>query len=155
MGLDITAYRNIKRIGDYNPDYDWENGEFTLYPNNDFPGREDGIARGTYTATDSMDFRAGSYGGYNAWREQLAQLVGHKTARDVWGCPQPGPFVELINFSDCEGTIGPETSKKLAQDFSDFQHIADAHDDEWFIDRYNLWRKAFEMAADNGAVEFY
>ena len=36
------------------------------------------------------------------------------------------PFVELINFSDCEGVIGPEVAAKLAKDFADYEFSASA-----------------------------
>jgi hypothetical protein len=85
----------------------------------------------------------------------------------VWDNPdafQGKPFVELINFADNEGAIGPETSRKLAQDF-------DAHSDhfrqlmsteleqvtieaERFIELYNEFHRAFEVASDDGFVVF-
>ena len=61
----------------------------------------------------------------------------------------------MINFSDCEGVIGPKTSAKLAKDFAEFQAQADAHPDDWFRDLYTTWRRAFELASDDGAVGFH
>lgn len=179
MGLDITAYSKVKKIechfdaegdpidkvtGDY-LDYD-----FRAYANPDFPGRNGSIEHNAiYEADDCFGFRAGGYGGYNGWREELAKLaaypakphdrygtgnIQHRHDEGAWQATA-GPFWELINFSDCEGVIGPETSKKLAQDFADHQSKADAHQDEWFRDRYADWRKAFEMASDDGAVSFH
>jgi hypothetical protein len=72
----------------------------------------------------------------------------------AWGMSE-GPFWELIHFSDCEGTIGPEVSAKLAQDFARYQDQADAHPDERFRDLYATWRTAFEMASQGGAVDFH
>lgn len=172
MGLDITAYKGLV-LANGNDGFD-EVGELkdgfeSFYVNEDFPGRADDIkSRHAYTATDSFGFRAGSYGGYNLWREQLAQLAGWVPIQHTprWGEPyesyaaaawaaSEGPFWELINFSDCEGTIGSAVSKKLAEDFAKYQSKADKHYDDWFKQRYNHWRKAFEMASENGCVSFH
>lgn len=176
MGLAITAYKGLTKIdcvfdADREPidpetreaiDYD-----FMSYVNPDFPERAEGIeSRVVYKADDSVSFRAGSYGRYNAWREELAKLAGYPAvAYERYGqtsmrhdagawAALSGPFHELINFSDCEGVIGPVVSAKLAQDFADFQEKADSHNDEYFRSRYANWRQAFEMAAINGAVDF-
>lgn len=153
MGLDITAYESISRA----PDGDLEDLDLQrLYVNDDFPGRADELKDGVYLGCGrSVGFRAGSYGGYNVWRDNLAILVGHESAKAVWDDPKPGPFAELINFSDAEGTIGAAVSKKLAADFAEWQSKADAHADEWFRDRYRKWREAFELASLGGAVCFY
>lgn len=179
MGLDITAYSGITKLeavfdedGEpINPetrepvDYDlW------VYANHDFPGRADGVEdRALYKADGSFGFHAGSYSGYNRWRDELARLAGYpegtvtsygadrKTHCAACWDGQEGPFSELINFSDCKGVIGPAVSAKLAKDFAEFQKKADIFGWEnlWFKDLYNQWRKAFEMAANNGAVKFH
>lgn len=64
-----------------------------------------------------------------------------------------GPFSELINFSDCEGVIGPKTAAKLARDFAAFEAQAEAWGDD-FYDQYLNWEEVFLMAADGGAVAF-
>lgn len=153
MGLDISAYSNLKREDDQSKDRD--DCEIHILVNDDFPGRCDDVAEGYYAAGDELGFRAGSYGGYGAWRDQLARLAGNASAKAVWSDPKPGPFIELINFSDCEGTIGTAVSVKLAKDFADFQHAADTHPDEYFRERYANWRKAFELASKAGAVLFH
>lgn len=177
MGLDVTAYTKLiaaqgneafDETGELK--YDEENW-FQVYDNDDFPGRLEGLQnRHAYKSDeDTHGFRAGSYGGYNTWRNQLAELAGYpaipvdryKTgnvqSRHDEGAWQStsGPFWELINFSDCEGTIGPVVSAKLAKDFADFQEKADAHTDEYFKTKYADWRKAFDMAADGGCVDFH
>ena len=176
MGLDISAYRGIEKIDcvfdeDGDPidpatreyvDYDAR-----AYVNPDFPGRADGIEnKGVYKAEESMGFRAGSYGGYNQWREELAKLAGYALAdytiygtttqrhdAGAWAATG-GPFWELITFSDCEGVIGPIVSAKLAKDFQEFGERAKGIGG-YFYDRYQEWRAAFEMAADNGMVRFH
>ena len=162
MGLDITAYRNARKVegvevdsDGYPKDYDRFDlitGSEIDYTEKNFPGRTSGIVAGIYEAEDSFGFRAGSYGGYNSWRNQLAQVAGFRGDHDVWDNHSEGPFVELINFSDCEGIIGPKVSAKLAKDFADH---ADKAGDGYFRDKYDEWRKAFEMASDGGYVDFH
>lgn len=106
------------------------------------------------------------YGTYNGWREELAKLAGYPVqmreqyGREVesyctacWGGAQ-GPFSEQINFSDCEGTIGPVVSAKLAKDYAEFAEKAEAVDG-YFWEKYQEWQVAFQLAADNGAVKFH
>lgn len=180
MGLDITWYRRLTKAAPgegidpkYPDDYDYANGYKRLYKNNSFPGRADEIEdRAIYRAEESDGFRAGSYSGYNTWRDQLAELSGAYAetmpspgeyaygrmsfAAGAWRDEvTEGPFYELLNFSDCEGVIGAAVSAKLARDFAALQEKADAHPDEYFRAKYREWRKAFEMAADGGAVEFH
>jgi hypothetical protein len=152
MGLDISAYSNLKREDDQSKNRD--DYEIRIWINPNFPGRCDDVAEGYYTSEEDLRFGAGSYSGYNAWRDQLARLAGHADARAVWNDPKSGPFVELINFSDCEGTIGTAISAKLAKDFADFQHAADTHPDERFRERYANWRNGFELASKAGAIQF-
>jgi hypothetical protein len=99
----------------------------------------------------------------------LAQFALGKTPEPVWADEEAkGPFTELINFSGCEGYIGPVVAAKLAKDFADYQQRAEEYaanqgepdhgsedwsGDEW-LEVYNDWRRAFEMAADGGAVIF-
>ncbi|WAI83226.1 MULTISPECIES: hypothetical protein [Achromobacter] len=181
MGLDVTAYARIKKL-DAVFDEDGEpidpttreplEYDFKAYRNPDFPGRADDIEdRAIYWAENAVSLYAG-YGGYNVWREELARVAGYQKGkykqfgRD-WdshcvGCwsGATGPFSELINFSDCEGTIGPSICAKLARDFADFDERAKAHDGVpgrpgWFYELYQEFRTAFEMAADSGAVHFH
>lgn len=177
MGLDIGAHKNINKIdavydscGDpicpvtrEGVDY-----SFIAYVNPSFPGRADGIEdEAVYKSDEVSKFSAGSYSGYGWWRNQLAKMVGcpeqeydngpHDKIKThcltYWNGGQ-GPFAELINFSDCEGTIGPKTSAKLAQDFADYQQEADASEYLSFRMMYREFRQAFEMASNNGAVVF-
>lgn len=155
MGLDITAHRGLTPVGKFDPDSD-EEQEISLFDNTDFPGRMAGLdPNAIYEAKDSVGFNAGSYSGYNIWRDQLAKIAGYPSASYVWKSKAKyTPFEELINFSDCEGTIGPIVAAKLAKDFADFDETASLSGD-YFYAKYKEWRNAFEMAADNGAVEFH
>jgi hypothetical protein len=168
MGLDVSAYSKVALVAakaNVAEDKIDEMHETcaSFYVNHDFEGRQGTIVDGFYSYDDSFGFCAGSYGGYNNWREKLALLAGYRSSgndeghhhsQGAWDADS-GPFWELINFSDCEGVIGTETCTKIAADFAKFQPLADAHVDQWFRDKYAEWRKAFELAANGGSVEFH
>jgi hypothetical protein len=158
MGLDIIAYRNLKIVEEPELDEDgdlidwdtqWKPGASMDWSETYFPGRGEGVnPSAVYTWEESLRFRAGSYSGYNWWRRKLEQFANGDD------------FQELINFADNEGVIGPVVSKKLANDFVKNKEEAiefsiSLDDGEWWFEQYNRWQEAFEMAADNGAVDFY
>ncbi len=146
---------------------DYDDYAFVAHINANFPGRADDMEDGgVYKAAESFSFRAGSYGGYNMWRDRLAKLAGYPEGTyEQYGKDYPsycvacwngaqGPFAELIHFSDCEGVIGAAISRKLAADFDAFEEAAKAQDDQFF-QLYQAWQKAFTMAANGGAVSFH
>lgn len=182
MGLDITAHSKITKLNCvYDADgepidpvtREYIDHAFTAYINSDFSGRADDVEhKAAYDSEESFGFRAGSYSGYNVWRNQLAKLAGYPAVDvDRYGTgnieqrndysafnAESGPFWELICFSDCEGVIGSSVSAKLAKDFAEFDEKAKAHEpgmDGWFYQKYQEWRKAFELAADAGCVQFH
>lgn len=170
MGLDITAYRKLVPAPNAARDTDGypKDGKthFLAHPlsvaftEENWPGQSAGVVPDmAYTFADSFGFRAGSYGGYNAWRDWLARVAGWAGAKECWKSKTPSerPFAELINFADNEGVIGPSVAAKLAKDFADNEPRAVALDDDglWPIELYRKWRRAFEMAADGGAVDFH
>lgn len=151
MGLDIVAYRSVAYRADTSEDSEDDEGAY-IAP--DFPGRADDVRGGVpFDSAEARHFLAGSYIGYGNWRRQLANLIG-TSPEAVWANPTPGPFMELIHFTDCEGCIGATVSAKLAADFAAHQEQADAHADEWFRRTYSEFRLAFEMAAEGGLVQF-
>jgi len=170
MGLDIIAYRHVTPAPDAPLDEHGYPKDYKKHVRVDqvsldatekaFPGRTKGMQPGLYACDKSFHFRAGSYTGYNDWRDRLARFALRRGARSVWvDAGMEGPFVELINFYDNEGDIGPEVSAKLAKDFAilvnkarDF--AADLDDAGYFFDCYRKWSKAFRMAADGGFVHF-
>lgn len=180
MGLDISYYSGLKKIdcafSDEGDPIDPKTKEFLdydsfvqIYKPPDFPGMANDLDdRGVYSFEHGDDLRAGSYGGYNKWRDQLAKLVGYplRDYQDNFGHVQQshcvdcwsglaGPFAELINFSDCEGVIGSDVSQKLFNDFCEHQEKVDACGDEYFIAKYAEWKKAFEVASSGGCVYFH
>jgi len=174
MGLDIRAVSGLKLIKAYDiakdidDFYELAYGRFRRIFLKEEPGfnRGDGLVDGVYDYVDNFNFRAGSYGGYSNWRNQLSLLALSVPAKAVWDDPKKfagQPLVELIDFSDCEGFIGPRTSAKLALDFrSLWVSIASRVNNilrtdgegKYFMARYDDWTQAFELAADNGAVHF-
>ena len=167
MGLDIIYYSDLKFVKEDSPE-NAENDDDSLsflYKIDGVADRTDGLAPGWYQTTEGGSFRAGSYSGYNAWRNELARCMLGVSDEQVWKMASERktfnkkPFVELINYSDCEGFIGPKTAAKLAQDFSKFENKAKAHQmpndpDNWFYTQYQKWKTAFEVASNNGAVKF-
>lgn len=158
MGLDITAYKKLKVVENPQVDEDgdlvnweteWTPGESMKWSEKHFPGRGEGIiADSTYTYEDSFGFRAGSYSSYGYWRDKLEEFKENEA------------FQELIDFADNEGVIGPVVSKKLLEDFKQHEKEAEEFsktfdDGGWFIQQYKMWMEAFEMAADDGAIDFH
>lgn len=159
MGLDITAYRGLKKIE--NPEFDeygylknydtnWLPGESMKWSESHWPGRGYPIDYKTvYAWLDSFEFYAGSYSGYNRWRDHLYRFKGKEA------------FQELIHFADNEGVIGTEVSKKLRDDFLRFHDEAEIYFKSlsapinYYFELYEEWEKAFEYAADSGAVDFH
>ena len=205
MGLDISAVSKLEPI-EVPEDiekwsdewYDWEGEQggdiYQVYSSNAFQEQSEGMEDGTYISTDgeSTGFRAGSYSGYGTWRDWLAQSVMNgvlgKTggAEQMWGSADGGdyglPFMEIINFSDSEGIIGPVASKKPYNDFRKYENdVMDSMDEqyltktpirsaswrddedkpidkgdfEWFQRQYQEWKNAFRIASDNGMVMFH
>lgn len=159
MGLDITAYKKLKVVENPQLDEDgeivnweteWRPGGSMEWSEKHFPGRGEGVdPQKVYTWEDSLEFRAGSYSGYNWWRARLEKFA------------EGEDFQELINFADNEGVIGSVVSRKLANDFNKNAERASLYAltlgeeaDYWFK-LYKLWQEAFEMAADSGAVDFH
>lgn len=168
MGLDISAFSKLTFECPYpQTEEEWESYDadagnlVRLWPNDDFPGRDDGLQKGLYKAEpdgQSFGFRAGSYGSYNRWREMLCQFAFDCRPGIVWGHPdqfEGKPFFELIHFADNEGTIGPKTSAKLAADFDTYAEKAKEVFKYSEYELYECWQKAFHIAADDGAVSFH
>lgn len=186
MGLDVTAYTKVKKV-EVVLDDDGHPVDEAIYDThvmawvNGSRGQHDHLEhKAFYSYVEDFGFRAGSYSGYNAWRDALARLAGYEEteytdfylavdgddrkrkshAAACWDGERQGPFAEMFDFSDAEGSIGPVTSAKLAKDFADFEERARTFaawpdDDGWFFKVYLDWKKAFEMAADDGMLDFH
>ena len=164
MGLDITAYKKLKEVK--NPKWD-EYGEELLnwktevyfgasmdWSEKNFKGRGEGVdSKKVYSWEEKYGFSAGSYSGYNWWRDTLN--IFSNTLNNAGK-----PFYELIEFADNEGVIGNVVSQKLYKDFVDNENKAiefskSINDGEHWLNKYYQWKMAFEYAKENGAVEFH
>lgn len=158
MGLDITAYKDAEhQHGDSPSEEDYDLGRFWVY-GGEFPERLDGMPEGTYSGVAVTGFRAGSYSGYNYFRERLSMIGLDAMPEEVWAHPatyQGKPFFELVQFSDCEGAIGPKSSAKLADDFDLYRERAMKELPSGWTEAYDLWRFAFRAVAGNGFVIFH
>jgi hypothetical protein len=182
MGLDITAYSQItlleilpneqawqQKYGDADEDDDAPDPDPPLlFLSADLPFPErltplvvppSGIA--VYQGTgDAFAFRAGPYSYYNHWREQLSLLVTGLPPERLWKTRDRAetrrlPFYLLIDFSDCDGAIGPQAAQTLAQQFAQFQLQANAYDDDDFRGLYADFRRGFELVGTTGVVVFH
>lgn len=171
MGLDISAHSKLVEAPDAAREEDGELVDYDafveFYDNPDFPGRFEGLKTSMAYAVegDSAGLSTG-YSRYSAWREELAKLAGYPAGKyeqygqvkeshcvPCWG-GATGPFSEQINFSDCEGTIGPIVCAKLAKDYAEFAEKAEAVGG-YFWEKYQEWKVCFDLGADNGAVRFH
>ncbi len=183
MGLDVVAVSRIQRAAEQDPeDYDniriWKDS---------FEYCE--LEPGNWEETDSSrshSFRAGSYSGYNHFRDLLCRSAIGVHAAELWeNIPAylGKPFLGLIVFSDCEGFIGPKISAILHKEFvenrercisniKDYPDLCketgdigfetefnitfdlDQHTIDWFIQVYDDFTRAFELAKDGGVVRF-
>lgn len=150
MGLNVLAVSKLTKAAVQKPDDYDVSTQFFVDPlsieevEKYFPGRHRGIDIGVVYDVGAMSEFSLPYSLYNSWRDQLSAFVDDAN---------PYAFFELINFSDCEGVLGPLVSKKLAYDFSMFEEQA-RNEGGIFYEIYMWWKKAFEIAADEGAVQF-
>lgn len=158
MGLDITAYKKLKEVE--NPHFDewgelvdqeneWQPEAAMEWSESVWPGRGKPLnPHSVYSWEKEYEFRAGSYSGYNWWRDKLAEFS------------EDNAFEELIDFADNEGVIGSEVSRKLYDDFTTYHRKAfefslTFDDGDWWFQKYCDWEAAFEMAKEDGAVKFW
>lgn len=123
MGLDIAVLRNptyVKPLGNASDDdYD----RYTVVYNvpafaSSLDGRPSGFYDGELERHHPRP--SWSYSGYNYLRELLCRAAFGVSPRVIWDDPDTykghkyGGLVPLVNFSDCEGALGPETCRTIA-----------------------------------------
>lgn len=132
-----------------------------------------------YTPTEKTvthAFHAGSYSGYSVYRNHLSTcFLGRGRVVENWldedgywdwldALPEGTPFYELINFADNEGCIGPIASEKLYKEHIDgrqtfVQYVAQLDGvqqrKDRFIESYDNWVTAFDLARQDGLVSFH
>lgn len=182
MGLNVCATGNLKRLGNV----DWDNDGVINIIHDDFDYCD--LDEGQYESTgEYYSFRAGSYGGYNQFRKLLSLAANGISDSDVWESTDSStslPFYYLINFSDCEGTIGPSVSQILHTQFIEnreriirnlkhepdlsketedplafeleFNNIPtlDENTIEYFIRVYDDFTRACGIAKEDGVIQF-
>lgn len=174
MGLDISYYESFTPLP--TPPTDEEKNalydqDYTLRLfTRHFPKQAEGLPLdGTFIRTHGKSgcFWAGSYHGYGAFRQALCQLAYNLHIRDFWAndlvklglsTQDSIPFKSILNFSDCEGQIGPVASALLAQDFQDYMASAEAAwggEQKNYLSLYKQFADAFTVAARGGLVHFY
>lgn len=162
MGLDISYYKLVKEIPrKEDDDLHYENDEIII-EKQPFKLQLGTLKEESVYEMDYIDsFASGSYGGYNGWRNRLYSLVYSGNIDDYWEKTsniidekytkkletniETMPFLELINFSDCEGIIGPEICEKLSKDFQEYDELMkdgmDSYDYELYCDFKNAFNE--------------
>ncbi len=157
-GLDISAYKNLceveKPVLDeegYPKDWmhQWKPGAGMEWSESIWPGKGFPVTpNSVYEYEEVYSFHAGSYSSYSWWKSKLSEFKGERA------------FQELFDFADTEGVIGAKLSAKLRDDFNKYHEEAvifanTIEDGGVFIEKYVKWQKAFQIAPENGAVEFH
>lgn len=168
MGLDIVSHSKIKKVTDperieeHDYDFQVEKGKDPFGYNIDM---EDGYYTGD---GKESHFRAGSYSCYNRFRNLLCNAIHSVNDRCFWekfdDKYSESSFAEIINFSDCEGFLGPKVSKKLHEDFVNnrekfISYINDTSmgDDFYkshYIEVYDNFTVGFKNASIEGVLMF-
>ena len=166
MGLDIVAFEHASPVIPCDQDLEEDDEHVVAWVDEDMARSLRGLQMGRCyeTSGNVIEFRAGSYSGYNKWRDELARRALDLPAATVWEDPSrfvEAPFFELINFSDCEGTIGPDAAADLATDFCALrariaaQPLANPQEETWFMDVHDQFQEAFELAASGGGLVLF
>ena len=106
-----------------------------------------------------LSFSAGTENQHLEFKKHLAIIAGYHNLEHALSSNNPGFFLEFLNFSNSEGTIGPIISYKIYQDFLDCEKIAKKYfstkiEGKFFWDLYTAWHKAFTYAKEEGAILF-
>lgn len=119
-------------------------------------------------ASDSHDFRAGSYSSFSEFREWLAIKLGYRNYdayceatkeavgkwKDEWGMKEYANKTKLgaiMWHSDCDGYIPERFVKQLKEELIEIKKsliplgkLLMSDDEQWYRDRLNNWIKACE-----------
>ena len=164
MGLDVTWYRRLRPVPecvDIRDGVGWCDEHVSFFDNPDFPGRAEGVETemcydvGT---DDCGEVFCSSYSAYSRWRTALSRMalgVDSERVWEEWPNYAGKPFAELINFSDCEGTIGPVVATRLAADFAAFDERARETMSDNHYRIYRSFADGCAAASDGGALRFH
>lgn len=159
MGLNVTAHKNIKFLSMNEPsDNQWDEGVFRAFVIT--PKWNNRISElkidGYYIPKESESFVRYAYSNHFRLRNAICRLIG--VAENSWRIDELEPgsdFEEWLNFADNEGVLDCKTSKKLLQDFKNWEREAEQQLNEWHLKNYKNWIETFEFASENGAVEYH
>ena len=121
-----------------------------------FPDRADYWPSGFFRSTgETLIKDMGTPVDYLGFKQMLAEKFGGRPLQAIFDEPQPGPFFELLYFSEAGAhyMIGPKTSEKLTRDFADNKNLAEQVGGTFYA-RYSALHQCFELAARSGAVRF-
>jgi hypothetical protein len=178
MGLDISGYATmtkyvLERTDDLDADYEKRENEAYQYRQNypEFARTEEGLEDEQWydTATPKrIDIGHWTYSGWNVFRESLSEFQGIEDIREVWaelkaGKRSPDSVIlhDIINFTDCDGAVGPKSVKRLAREFAYHKAayldwletddaVSDRHTAEWFRNSYLALTEGFAEVAEGG-----
>lgn len=185
MGLDIVAYSKLIRSDDQSDEGGYD-GIRIWRDSFGYCELEEGQWESTQ-ASQHHSFRVGSYSSYNQFRDDLCRAIHGVSSHSIYENLEDydgAQFIGLINFSDCDGMIGPEVSGILYRNFVEnrerfIRNISDYPDFsketldpialetefpiefglspnhiEYYIGLYDDFMLAFEIASDGGVVQF-
>lgn len=168
MSLDVTIYLNPKFIKSVTQDEfeELEGPGCMIFHVHDVitqpfytQNAGDLIPDSMYSYKDSHHLNTG-YGQHYAFRALLIETFygGRVRVDDVFTYPESfadKPFIELVNFSDCDGYIAGDVIGELAKDFE----VGVGKVSGWpkdFLSAYQMWREAFSVASkNNGVMRFH
>lgn len=183
MGLDIGYYKLGKKVEVDDTIETWSEefydkyGHDLIWLNNDYEMEQSDDLDGFYSAERLGGFRAGSYSGYGQYRRTLRRLsivamAENKELDEKY--KDEIPFDLQLNFSDCEGFIGPFSSVTLRDQYREFHgpiikdiikmakygvktdiYQSISRDElEYFAEKYMDWKEAFEETSNVGVVYY-
>jgi hypothetical protein len=180
MGLDIYAYSNVKLDKETSKkleDCDDQECDSIIgknrvaYINPDFPKHTKDLEstgwtlRSAFTSTGEHKPEISmSCGGYGVLRAMICEAVLGIKPKALWEIiyadqenynHDENPLTYLINFSDCEGTIGPSVSKKIYKSLIENEEkISSFITDSWYKERFIELVEVFRVGSLDGIVTF-
>jgi len=161
MGLNIIAVNKIKKVADFYEKIEnikiEDEKKLIRVKVNAFFSSHDNLESGIYVYEgDEIEF-SGPYSEYSAFRNILANIAHSVNCAEIWAnCDiyKNGAFYELIDFSDCEGVIGPISASKLLLDFKKYREDFYKISNKWDCENYENWIIALDIASSDGMIIF-
>ena len=162
MGLYIIAVNKIKKIANFSEN--WENlvdiddKKLIRVKINNLFSSHDHLESGIYVYEgEEMELSCGAYSSYSNFRNTLSNIAHNIDSTEIWNNYEMfkgEAFYELINFSDCDGVIGPTSSTRLLSDFKRYKEDFFKISNEWDCEYYEDWIKILEIASNDGMLVF-